>query len=219
MKKLISIILCLNLIMSTSAIGAYAKTKSYVKSLKLSSKFKKESTIIIPANKQSASISFKVTIKTKGNASTGYFVNTSNKSVVSVKARKNKVTLKAKKPGFAEITVKTKGKNKSGKRISKKMFLTVKTNKFGKVRGTITYFYNNYVGSKPDRGARVILYGDSGFSEETRADGTGNYIFDRVPVGEYDIYIESFYTSEVTYGTVTVYENDTTTYSYDFFPW
>jgi 23S rRNA pseudoU1915 N3-methylase RlmH len=211
------------MILPSFVLGASAKTGSYVKSLK----FKKKATITIPTNKKSASKTFKVTIKTKGKASTKYVVTSSNASIVTVKARKNKVTLKAKKPGKAVITVKTKGKNKSGKKLSKKLALTVKkassnikqinnsipVAKFGKVSGTITYLYNKYIGNRADTGAKVWLIPKNGSASKNNlssyvgwalsfecekigvycasVDGMGNYIFDRIPVGEYLLVIKS----------------------------
>lgn len=178
---------------------------------------------------------FKIKIKTKGKASKKYSVTSYNASVVTVKAHKNKVTLKAKKPGKTIIKVKTKGKNKNGKRIIKKLTLTVKKAtpikkaKFGKVRGTITYLYNYYVGNRADTGSKVWLipkngsaskksfktYVGWGLSSECKdvgvycasVDGTGNYIFDHVPVGEYILFIKSKNTtSSIAFDNNELYE-------------
>ena len=90
--------------------------------------------------------------------------------------------------------------------------VTVKV-KTGKVTGTVTYKYNNYVGNKADTGAIVILVSKnvkslpdslglgliSSLPEGcygVKVDGTGNYTFDNVPVGEYYIVIISNNTNE-----------------------
>ena len=79
--------------------------------------------------------------------------------------------------------------------------VTVKI-KTGKVTGTITYKYNDYVGNKPDTGTIVYLISKSvtslpytvGIGMTTslpegcyakKVDGTGSYTFDNMPVGEY----------------------------------
>ena len=139
--------------------------------------------------------------------------------------------------------------------------------KTGKITGNVTYKYNNYVGNKADTGATVILVSknvkslpDSVALGHTYAlpegcygvkvDGTGNYTFDNIPIGEYYIVIISKNTNEnssyvngvsqwggVYYlfstqgqsnaitlskvyktrtASITVSDNQTTTYSYDF---
>ena len=144
--------------------------------------------------------------------------------------------------------------------------ITVKV-KTGKVTGTVTYKYNNYVGNKADTGAKVILVSKSVTSLPdslglgltyslpegcygVKVDGTGNYTFDNVPVGEYYLVIISQNTNEKsdsvtgigswggTYSlftkegkenallsakiyktrttSITVFDGQTTTYSYDF---
>ena len=90
--------------------------------------------------------------------------------------------------------------------------VTVKI-KTGKVTGTVTYKYNNYVGNKADTGALVILVSKSvtslpdslglglisGLPEGCygkKVDGSGNYTFDNVPTGEYYLIIVSKNTNE-----------------------
>lgn len=90
--------------------------------------------------------------------------------------------------------------------------VTVKI-KTGKVTGTVTYKYNNYVGNKADTGALVILVSKSvttlpdslglgltsGLPEGCygkKVDGSGNYTFDNVPTGEYYLIIISKNTNE-----------------------
>ena len=85
--------------------------------------------------------------------------------------------------------------------------VTVKI-KTGRVTGTITYKYNDYVGNKADTGATVILVSKSvtslpdsvgiGMTVELpdgcygkTVDGSGNYTFDNVPIGEYYLIIIS----------------------------
>ncbi|MGO9244050.1 MAG: hypothetical protein ACLQDC_04690 [Verrucomicrobiia bacterium] len=88
---------------------------------------------------------------------------------------------------------------------------------FGAIKGTVTYFFNENYGDKPDAGATVTLLtneqavriqkstggtdndpipertspdtlpfmqGPYNF-KETKADGSGNFSFDRIPVGRY----------------------------------
>ena len=85
--------------------------------------------------------------------------------------------------------------------------------KYGKVSGNVTYLYNNFIGNKSDTGSNVYLIPKDGSAKEgdlqshylwntksalaqiniyyTEVDGTGNYIFDRVPTGDYLCFIKS----------------------------
>jgi uncharacterized protein YcfL len=106
--------------------------------------------------------------------------------------------------------------------------VTVKI-KTGKVTGTVTYKYNNYVGNKADTGALVILVSKSvtslpdslglGMISELpegcygkKVDGSGNYTFDNVPTGEYYLIIISANTNE-NMDRVTGYNSWGGTYS------
>ena len=89
--------------------------------------------------------------------------------------------------------------------------VTVKI-KTGSISGNVTYKYNNYVGNKPDTGTVVFLISKgvtslpdsmgSGSTWEvddcecegvyaTEVDGSGNYILNDIPVGEYYIVLIS----------------------------
>jgi len=87
--------------------------------------------------------------------------------------------------------------------------VTVKI-KTGSISGNVTYKYNNYVGNKPDTGTVVFLISkkvtslpDSmgyGWTRDvddyegvyaTEVDGSGNYILNDIPVGEYYIVLIS----------------------------
>ena len=87
--------------------------------------------------------------------------------------------------------------------------VTVKI-KTGSISGNVTYKYNNYVGNKPDTGTVVFLiskkvtslpdsmgYGwtmdvdDYEGVYATEVDGSGNYILNDIPVGEYYIVLIS----------------------------
>ena len=74
--------------------------------------------------------------------------------------------------------------------------------KTGTVTGEVTYKYNDYVGSKPDTGADVLLiskkvtslpddlaYGNTRDLPDgcyaTKVSGSGKYTFNNIPVGEY----------------------------------
>ena len=80
--------------------------------------------------------------------------------------------------------------------------------KTGSVTGMVTYKYNSYVGNKPDTNSTVILISKSvtslpqsvahGFISNlpngcygTKVDGSGNYRFDNVPIGEYHLILIS----------------------------
>ncbi|MBO7289272.1 MAG: hypothetical protein J6V03_04690, partial [Clostridia bacterium] len=89
------------------------------------------------------------------------------------------------------------------------------TSKTGSLTGVITYQYNDFVGTKADVGADVMLVqtnhvpqetddgiftvflADSAFPGDdptiysTEVDGMGNYYFDDIPAGEYYILIRS----------------------------
>ena len=87
--------------------------------------------------------------------------------------------------------------------------VTVKI-KTGSISGNVTYKYNNYVGNKPDTGTVVFLiskkvtslpdsmgYGWTWDVDDyegiyaTEVDGSGNYILNDIPVGEYYIVLIS----------------------------
>ena len=87
--------------------------------------------------------------------------------------------------------------------------VTVKI-KTGSISGNVTYKYNNYVGNKPDTGTVVFLiskkvtslpdsmgYGWTWDVDDyegvyaTKVDGSGNYILNDIPVGEYYIVLIS----------------------------
>ena len=82
--------------------------------------------------------------------------------------------------------------------------------KTGSVTGNVTYKYNNYVGNKPDTNSTVFLISKNVTSlpdsmawgwtfglenydgvYATEVDGSGNYIFNNIPVGDYYIVIIS----------------------------
>ncbi len=139
--KTLSAVLCVILAFSAVSIGASAKAKKYVKSIKVT----KKATITIPASSSTAKKSFKVTVKTKGKASKKFTAKSANSSVASVKVSGKNIVVTAKKAGTAKITVKTKGKSKKNKKLSAKLTVTVKKNKPAKANN-----YNpNYVPPKP----------------------------------------------------------------------
>ena len=133
---------------------------------------------------------------------------TTNAAVASVDSKGN-VTAKSK--GNAVIKVSS----------SNEFVATCSVNvivKTGTIEGTITYKYNNYIGNKPDVGARLFLiptnipkksieYADlitSGIilSDkrpagllQTETDGNGKYKFNQVPVGEYFLLVRSHETN------------------------
>lgn len=98
------------------------------------------------------------------------------------------------------------------------------TQGFGAIKGTMTYFFNQNYGDKPDVGTKVTLltsdqvvklqkstggtgndpipertgisafffiHFDADHFRETKADGSGNFSFDRIPVGRYLVVSES----------------------------
>lgn len=89
-------------------------------------KVAKKATVTIPADKKTAAKKFKVTVKVSGKASKTFKAKSSKKSVAAVKVSGSKIKVTAKKAGKAIITVTTKAKNAKGKKLSKKLTLTVK---------------------------------------------------------------------------------------------
>lgn len=123
LKRTLSVLLCAMLCCSTFALNVDAKTaKKYVKSISVA----KKATVTIPANKKTVTKSYKVTVKVSGKASKTFKAKSSKKSVATVKVSGSKIKVTAKKAGKATITVTTKAKNKKGKKLSKKLTLTVK---------------------------------------------------------------------------------------------
>lgn len=93
--------------------------KKYIKSFKVS---KKE--IILEEGKE---IRIKYSIKVKNKASKKIKVNVLNKDKVKVRIEKNKIVITGNKAGKTAIFVETKGKNKVGKRIKYKIWVTVES--------------------------------------------------------------------------------------------
>lgn len=121
-KKVISLTLCALVAISSLSFGASAKTKKFVKSIKVS----KKATMTIPANKKTVAKTFKVKVKVSGKASKKFTAKTSNKSVATVKVSGTKIKVTAKKAGKATITLKTKAKGKKKKALTAKLVVTVK---------------------------------------------------------------------------------------------
>ncbi len=125
-KQIISVVLCAALCLSAFAISAQAKSaKKYVKSISVKSK----AAITIPADKKTASKSFKVTVKVNAKASKKFTAKSGNTAVATVKVSGSKIKVTAKKAGTAKIKVTTKAKGKKGKKLSKTLTVTVKKNK------------------------------------------------------------------------------------------
>ncbi|MCX6160839.1 MAG: hypothetical protein NTV87_05820 [Ignavibacteriae bacterium] len=69
----------------------------------------------------------------------------------------------------------------------------------GNIKGTLTWQYNKYVGTKPDVDALVYVIKE--FQEDirqykTRANGYGNYEINDIPVGNYFVVLISFNTTQ-----------------------
>jgi vacuolar-type H+-ATPase subunit D/Vma8 len=96
MKKLLSVILAAVMCVSVFAVNAHAKS---AKKYVKSIAVKKKASVTIPASK---------------------------KSVAAVKVVGSKIKVTAKKSGKVKIKVTTKAKDKSGKKLSKILTLTVK---------------------------------------------------------------------------------------------
>jgi hypothetical protein len=127
----IVVVICL---VMTVDVQAKAKAKKYVKSIKV----KSNATITIPVNKKTVTKAYAVTVKVKGKASKKFTAKSSKPSVASVKVSGKKIKVTAKKSGIAKITVKTKAKNKKGKKLSKKLLITVKKKTAPSYEGKIT---------------------------------------------------------------------------------
>lgn len=122
-KRIISIILCAALCCSAFVMSAQAKsTKKYVKSISV----KKKATVTIPADKKTASKTFKVTVKVSGKASKAFTAKSSKSSVAAVKVSGSKIKVTAKKAGKTKITVTAKAKSEKGKKLKSTLTLTVK---------------------------------------------------------------------------------------------
>lgn len=121
-KSIISVILCAAVCCGALAANAAAKSSGSVRSIKLKSK----ATVTIPSSKKTLTKAYKVTVKTRGKASKGFTAKSSKPSVADVKVSKGYIKVTAKKAGKAKITVTTKEKNSKGKKLSKKMIITVK---------------------------------------------------------------------------------------------
>ena len=154
-----------------------------------------------------------------GNVETTLMWSSSDDSVAEVS---NQGEVTAKSEGDAVIKVEAP----SGVLAVCNVTVKIKT---GKVTGTVTYKYNDYVGNKADTGAKVILVSKSvtslpdslglGMISELpegcygkKVDGSGNYTFDNVPTGEYYLIIISANTNE-NMDRVTGYNSWGGTYS------
>lgn len=122
-QKVISVFLCLILCFGTFGIGTQAKTaRKYVKSISVS----KKATITIPADKEKITKTYKIKVKVNGKASKAFTAKSSKKAVAAVKVKGNKLKVTAKKAGKATIIVTTKAKGSKGKKLRKKIKITVK---------------------------------------------------------------------------------------------
>lgn len=91
--------------------------------------------------------------------------------------------------------------------------------KTGSISGNITYKYNDFVGNKPDTGAVVFLIASNitslpcsiamGMTNEvkdyegvyaTEVDGSGNYILNNIPIGDYHVILISKNTNSFDFG-------------------
>lgn len=123
MKKLLSVILAAVMCVCVFAVNAQAKSaKKYVKSIAV----KKKASVTIPASKKSVTKYYKVSVKVKGKVSEKFTAKSGKKSVAAVKVVGSKIKVTAKKSGKVKIKVTTKAKDKSGKKLSKILTLTVK---------------------------------------------------------------------------------------------
>lgn len=115
---MLTLALALSCVIGVQPIPANAASKKYVKSLSVSSK------VSVEKGKKKT---IKVTVKVAGKASKKVKVKSSNKKIVKVtyNAKKSKITLTGVKKGTAKVTVITVGKNKKGKKLSKKIKVTV----------------------------------------------------------------------------------------------
>ena len=112
----IMIVACFVVTPTAGVVNAAAK-KKYVKSLNIAA-----SHLNMMEND---SVSIKYLVKSKGNVSKKIKVSSSNDEVADVEIVGNHVIIYGNDAGKAVITVKTKGKNKKGKAIVKKITVTV----------------------------------------------------------------------------------------------
>lgn len=135
-----------------------------------------------------------------GNAKTTLIWSSSDSSIAEV-SNQGKVT--AKSEGDAVIKVEAP----NGVLAVCNVTVRIKT---GSISGNVTYKYNNFVGNKPDTGTVVFLISTNvtslpdsvgyGWTWDingyegvyaTKVDGSGNYILNDIPVGEYYIVLIS----------------------------
>lgn len=121
-KRMLAYVLTLVMVFScvigTQPIEAKAAAKKYVKSMSVSGKV---------SMKVGEKKTVKVKVKVSGKADKKVKVKSSNKKIVkaSYSSKKSTITLTGVKPGTANVTVTTKGKNKKGKTIKKTIKVTV----------------------------------------------------------------------------------------------
>ena len=121
LKRVAAIMLAGTMTVSISVpntLTVSAASKKTVSSIKVAAK-KKTLTV-------GKSATVKVTVKGTKKASKKFTVKSSDKKVATAKVSGKKVKITAKKAGKATITVTTKAKNKKGKKLSKKIVVTVK---------------------------------------------------------------------------------------------
>ena len=61
----------------------------------------------------------------------------------------------------------------------------------GKISGNAFYKYNDFVGNRPDAGCTAYLFLNNTFIEKTKSDVSGNFYFDGLKTGSYDLIIVS----------------------------
>lgn len=127
-QRALALVLAFAMVLTMSSVSqtmeVSAASAKYVKSVKVS-----KSKVTVTAGK---SANVNATVKVSGKASQKVTVKTSNKKVATVKTGKpnkkgvSKITITGKKAGTATITVTTSAKGKKGKKLYKKIKVTVK---------------------------------------------------------------------------------------------
>lgn len=192
MKKRISILLVLAMVLSLVQIVSPTSTQLQAKSKKMKIN-KNKATLYYDGSNHTFATDNKIEVLSIKNPTKKVKWTTSNKKVVAIKSIRGKnkktCTIKAKKKGEATITAKV-GKKKFKCKVTVKRYYDVDETddetedikndetdnqndktiaSYGDLSGNVTYLYNNYKGNVADTNSVVILVSTSGLSNNVPA--------------------------------------------------
>lgn len=185
---------------------------------------------ILSANKTSIQIKKKGSVKITFRADDGTLTyDIKDTDIVSCKWAKKwngditKLSIIGKRNGVTYITItNTYNKEKLKIKVTVKGFAEEEPEEtepeeteYGNISGNVSFFYNKFIGHRADTGAKIFLipkdgsalkaegiYGSS-YIYTASVDGTGNYILQHIPVGEYRMLMVSRETKEGAYFNAT----------------